>query len=38
LPFPDRVDRPPGLLCHGSTVLRGPALNNHRRYPSGRLI
>ena len=38
LPFPDGVDRLPGLLCHGSTVLRGSVLNNHRRYPSGRLI
>jgi hypothetical protein len=38
LPFPDSVDRPPGLLCHGLTVLTGSALNNHRRYPSGRLI
>jgi hypothetical protein len=38
LPFPDGADRPPGLLCHGLTVLRGSALNNHRRYPSGRLI
>src|SRR5258708_6806207 len=36
--FPDRADRKPGLLRHGLTVLTGSALNNHRRYPSGRRI
>ena len=38
LAFPDGADRPAGLLCHGLTVLMGSALNNHRRYPTGRLI
>lgn len=38
LPFRDGTDRPAGLLCHPLTVLRAFVLNNHRRYPTGRLI
>lgn len=38
LPFPDRRDRLPGLLWHSLTVLTARTLNNHCRYPTGRLI
>jgi hypothetical protein len=35
LPFADSADRPPGVLCHGSTVLTAWTLNNHPATPLG---